>query len=98
MDSPKSLNPDTVLRRAADIKLEIDSSNEVQVTLDDLNGTFVVGGRHTLAVLDALHQPSGFGSLLEKLRPRVSGAQDWMELTNTVVQLYRVGVLQDAAV
>ncbi|MEW6375360.1 MAG: 50S ribosomal protein L11 methyltransferase, partial [Thermodesulfobacteriota bacterium] len=39
--------------------------------------------------------PSSLSGALEKLRTKVKGAQDWMDLVSTIVHLYEAGVLRD---
>ncbi|HUP18688.1 MAG TPA: 50S ribosomal protein L11 methyltransferase [Gemmatimonadota bacterium] len=84
------LSPDTVLRRAPDVALELYSDNSVRVRLD---GRTVGGGSRTLRILDAFAAPRAVADALRELGADVAGAQDWIDLMNTVVQLHRGGVL-----
>ena len=88
----RSLNPDLVLQRVPDVRLHIDSSNDIHLFLED---TVYDLGPHGLAVLDSFYQPTSLSEALEKLGETVSGTQDWIALTNTIVQLHEAGILQD---
>src|SRR5262245_29513554 len=90
----KSIAGNLVLHRASELQLRCHSNNEVSITV---NGNTIVFGPHTLAILDAFSRPAAFADALEKLRERSSGAQDWMDLTTTIVGLYQNGVLLDEA-
>jgi hypothetical protein len=89
-----TLTPNLVLRRVPDLKVRIDSSNNVQISSEEANYHI---GPHGLAVLDAFYQPVSVSKALERLSTTVTGTQDWITLTNTVVQLYEAGILQDEA-
>jgi hypothetical protein len=86
------LAPDTVLHRVPDVRLHVDSSNNVNVLAE---GSVYHLGPHGLAVLDVFYQPVSLSEALERLRGVVTSTQDWMALTTTIVQLYEAGVLQD---
>jgi protein arginine N-methyltransferase 1 len=81
-----------VLQRVPDIRLQIDSNNKIGVLLDDESYYF---GPHGLAILDAFSQPVSVAEVLKKLGTTTTGAQDWIALTTTIMQLYEAGVLQD---
>lgn len=87
-----SLSPETVLGRVPDVRVHIDSSNNVLVRS---GGAAYPLGPHGLAILDAFYQPSTISEAIERLGTRLTGAQDWISLTTTVVQLYEAGVLRD---
>ena len=87
-----NLSPQTVLRRAPELSLHVDSSDQVTITVE---GGTIGCGPHGLAVLDVFSRPISFADALARLESHVKGAQDWMDLTSTVLNLYRAGVLQD---
>jgi ribosomal protein L11 methylase PrmA len=87
-----NLTPNLKLHRKPNIRVDINSSNNIQIRLDD--GLYEVGP-HGLAVLDAFYQPTSLSEAIQKLSSTVAGAQDWMALTTTIVKLYEAGVLQD---
>lgn len=90
--SVSNLTPDMVVHRVPDVQVHIDSSNNVRVVSDDV---VYYLGPHGLAVLDAFYQPVSMSEALEKLSARTAGAQDWIALTTTIMQLYEAGILQD---
>jgi type I protein arginine methyltransferase len=88
----KNLTPDLRLHRKPNTRVYIDSSNNIQLRIDDRLYDL---GPHGLAILDAFYQPTSMSEAIQKLSPTVASAQDWIALTNTIVQLYEAGVLQD---
>lgn len=84
------LTPDTVLQRVPNLKLEIDSSNYVQIYVP--NGALDCGV-YALAVLDTFSHPISFQEALLQLQSKVKGVQAWKDLTATIVQLYKAGIL-----
>lgn len=86
------LSPDLELHRAPNVRVEIDSSNSIQVHTDE--SVFHLGP-HGLALLDVFYQPLSVSKAIKKLSPMVSGSQDWISLTTMIVKLYNAGVLQD---
>src|SRR4051812_47658050 len=88
------LSQETILYRAADLKLQVDSSNMAWITMPEGR---IECGPHSLALLDAFAQPRSLGAALEQLRGPIAGFQDWIDLTNTLAQLYQAGVLRDQA-
>ncbi|MBK9713271.1 MAG: 50S ribosomal protein L11 methyltransferase [Kouleothrix sp.] len=86
------LSPDTILQRIPDLKIKIDSDNRLAITTAD---GVLECGPHGLAILDAFYEPQPVAGALGKLRARVVGAQDWIDLTSTIAQLYQAGVLYD---
>ena len=87
-----NLTPDLKLHRKPNLRVRINSSNNVELRLDDRLHDL---GPHGLAVLDAFYQPTSISEAIQKLRSTVTSAQEWMALTNTIVNLYEAGVLQD---
>lgn len=88
----ENLTQNTILQRVPHIRLDIDSSNKVQILLEGKKFEF---GAHALAILDAFSKPTSFSEALKKLQMRITGAQDWMDLMSTMNHLYEAGVLRD---
>jgi len=88
------INRNTILHRAPNLKLEINSSNQVAVRR---NGAVLQDGPHTLAILDTFYQPVRLADALTKLQPRLGGSQDWIVLMATITRLHEAGVLLDDA-
>lgn len=86
------LKPDLKLHRAPNVRVDIDSSNNIQVRTDE---SIFYLGPHGLALLDVFYQPVSVSEAVERLGPMASGPQDWISLTTTMVQLYEAGVLRD---
>ncbi len=82
----------TVLRRIPNLRLSIDSSNQLEIFWE---GKKCKCGGHGLAVLDTFYQSTSLSKALGKLKDRVKGVQDWMDLMSTIDGLYEVGILQD---
>src|SRR5437762_8554813 len=90
--SATDLTSETILQRAPGLSFDLDSGNCVRVFVA---GQRVSCGIHGLAVLDAFAQPTRLSDALDQLRTR--GRKDWIDLSATVVRLFRMGVLYDAA-
>ena len=88
------LNQNTILQRVPYLKLDIDSTNKIRIFMEGKTFEF---GSHAIAIIDACLQPTALADVLETLRPRVRGTQDWMDLMTTIVHLYEAGVLRDEA-
>jgi 2-polyprenyl-3-methyl-5-hydroxy-6-metoxy-1,4-benzoquinol methylase len=88
------LDPNTRLRRAPELRLELDSSNFARILHD---GSVIDVGAYGLTVLDVFSRPTSMREALALLKPRIRGAQDWIDVTSTIVQLHGIGVLQDEA-
>jgi hypothetical protein len=84
------LSPDTPLQRIPEVQVRIDSSNYVNILTKD---RVIPCGTHGLTVLNIFAQPISMKQALEKLKGQIHGAQDWMNLTSTISQLYRAGIL-----
>lgn len=87
-----SITPATVLEVAPDVSVRIRSRAEVEV---DVRGMRIVAGAHTLAILDFFRVPAPLGVALDRLGSRASGVQDWIELSATVHEFARRGILRD---
>jgi hypothetical protein len=86
------IGPNTLLQRVPRLRLQLESDNSARILLDDRALTC---GPHALAVLNAFSQPTSMSAALSKLAPATGGAQDWVELTRTIVDLHAAGVLLD---
>jgi precorrin-6B methylase 2 len=84
------LSPHTLLQRIPEVQVRIDSSNYAQIITKD---RVIPCGTHGLAVLNIFAQPISMKQALEKLKELILGAQDWMNLNSTILQLYRAGIL-----
>jgi len=87
-----NLNRHTVLQRVPDVKIHIDSNNNVKIYFE---GKVIYCGPHGLAILDAFQHPTPLNEVLPKLKTRIRGTQDWMDLMTTIVHLYEAEVLRD---
>jgi SAM-dependent methyltransferase len=90
--APEKLTPQTVLRRVPNLTVRIESDNQLQIFWD---GKETRCGPGALSVLDVFSQPHSLAQAFEHLQTLSTGAQDWINLTSSVLQLYRAGVLQD---
>lgn len=88
-----NLSQHTILQRIPDLRVQIDSSNNLKLFTED---GILDCGPHGLAILDAFYKPNPLSEVLRKLQAQATGAQDWINLTNTIVQLYQAGILHDA--
>jgi hypothetical protein len=86
------IGPTTILQRAPHLRLHLESDNSVRIVLDDRT---VACGPHGLAVLNAFAHPTAMSSGLAKLAQSSTGAQDWVELAQAIVDLHDTGVLLD---
>jgi len=85
------IDPTRPIRRAPSLVVELRSNNSVECVLD---GRRVLGGSHTLAVLDAFARPRTLADALPTFTPP-AGSYDWIQLTTTIVNLYQAGILRD---
>jgi precorrin-6B methylase 2 len=88
----KSLRRDMVLLRHPDLVLRLDADNQLQAVIA---GRDIPCGEHGLAVLQAFSRPRSVDEALQALDAK--GRHAWMELTETVLLLYRRGALCDGA-
>lgn len=88
----RKLTLDMVLRRAPEVALRLYPNDEVAVTAEAVT---IHSGPHTLAVLDAFSRPVTLSKAIGRLQKRASGAEDWMSLMATLMQLYEAGILNE---
>ena len=86
------LRNDTVLRRIPNLAARIESDNSLRIVWD---GGEALCGPRALTVLEIFAQPHSVAEVFDQFGILSKGAQDWMDLTGTVLQLYNAGVLQD---
>lgn len=84
------LTKSTILQRANELHLYIDSNNHVEIFLGTSSYKF---GGNTLAILDSFYGPTSLEAALDKLQ--TSGLQNWVDTMSTINQLYQAGVLQE---
>lgn len=84
------LDPAAQLERSRDLRVRIRADRTTTVVLA---GQSIAAGEHGLAILDAFARPCSIREALEKLRPRVKGAQAWLDLTAAIMRLWDAGVL-----
>jgi hypothetical protein len=87
-------DPDARLLRRSDLDLTVDASNQAFVRSES---GVVACGHFGLALLDLFARPMSLRAALELLRPRLRGAQDWIDASSTVVRLFQQGILVDEA-
>jgi Rps23 Pro-64 3,4-dihydroxylase Tpa1-like proline 4-hydroxylase len=85
------LNPETVLKRCPYLRLALNSSNEVQVSVD---GRHVKCGLHALSILELFSEPLTVAAAIKTLGARV-GAAERVAAIATLFRLYEGGVLRD---
>lgn len=86
------LLPNTVLQRASQLAIQLDSSNMAWITTPEGG---LQCGPHSLAVLDTFAQPRSLSDGLQQLRRSIRSLQEWIDLTNTLAQLHQAGLLRD---
>ncbi|MEO8591931.1 MAG: 50S ribosomal protein L11 methyltransferase [Candidatus Solibacter sp.] len=85
------LFPTTSLRRLSSLAIRVDPDG--QIVVQGPGGETPCGSAHGLAVLDVFATAISVGEAVARLRSRACGAQDWLDLTNTIVQLHQGGIL-----
>ena len=85
------LFPETILRRASSLTIRVDADG--QIAVEGPEGETACDAGHVLAVLNVFSTAVTVGEALVRLRTRVRGAQDWLDLTNTILQLHEAGIL-----
>ena len=87
----EGLRHDTVLRRVPNLTARIGSDNCLRITWE---GGEASCGPRALAVLEMFSQPRSVAEAFERFGVLSKGEQDWVDLTGSVLQLYKVGILQ----
>ncbi len=86
-------DPDELLQRLPDLTLRLQSDGSIHT---DVGGRGILFGPHALRVLEVFTRPATFKQAMEVLQPGVLGAQDWVDLSDTIRNLYRAGALESA--
>lgn len=84
------LTPDTVLHRAPDLTIKVDTSNLVRL---HHNGRVLKLGPEALSVLDVLHTPCTVAELVQRVSPRLAGRRTTEQTLTTVTMLQQAGLL-----
>jgi predicted RNA methylase len=85
------LSTETVLSRAPDLTLQVDSSNGVRVSH---HGEGFLVGPFALALLDVFHQQRSVADALGALRHRIVGEEGLKQALSTIAMLLNGGVLR----
>ena len=85
------LDPDEPLQRLPDLALEFRSDGWIRV---DPHGRDILCGPHAIRVLEAFSKPLTLKNALKTLQSQVTGIQDWVDLSDTIVNLFRAGALE----
>jgi hypothetical protein len=88
----RTLDPRLKLERLPQLRLDLDAAGAMRIETED---TVVACDLRGLAVLDLFSRPTSLEEAVRRLRGRVTGAQDWIELTSTILRLYEAGVLRE---
>ncbi|HEV2891385.1 MAG TPA: 50S ribosomal protein L11 methyltransferase [Frankiaceae bacterium] len=89
-----TLGPETELQRVSDLEVHVDTANAVRVRFAGRQHSF---GPAALSVLDVFHRPLRVGDAVGLLRPRLTGDAAYSELLDTLVSMWRAGLLTDPA-
>jgi predicted RNA methylase len=92
IDQNRSFLPETVLQRVPELRVNLDSANNVEILFQ---GEIVTCGPHGLALLDAFSKPRAVAEVLDSFKTRVTGALDWTDLIATIKLLFNRGILRD---
>lgn len=84
--------PEALLQRIPSLTVRIDPDNNITV---DAGTSTIRCGQHGLAVLQAFSRPISVAAAIKQLGANVHGAQDWMDVTSTILSLQRAGILTD---
>lgn len=86
------LNPETLLKRCPYLRLSINSSNEVQVSVE---GRVIKCGLDALSILEMFSEPLTVAAAIKQLGAR-PGAERRVAAIATLFRLYEGGALRDA--
>jgi hypothetical protein len=88
----EGLRNDTVLRRIPRLTARIESDSSLRVVWE---GGETRCGPRALTVLEIFSQPRSVAEVFDHFGNLSKGAQDWMDLTGALLQLYNAGILRD---
>lgn len=86
------IDPNVALIRAEQLKLQVDSFNQVTVELQDRR---VRCSGHIFRILDLFAKPTSFREAVARLSDHAAGAQDWIQLTADIQLLIQNGMLHE---
>ncbi len=84
------LRPNTILKRAIGVTINLDSSQDIKISI---NNSSIFCSNHSLTILNVFAQPISINEALKKLYS--IGLLDWIELTSTINMLYKFGALRE---
>jgi hypothetical protein len=87
------LKPETVLKRSPYLRLSINSSDEVQVSVE---GKLIKCGLEALSIIELFSEPFTVAAAIKQLGAR-AGAERRVALIATLFRLYEGGALRDVA-
>lgn len=87
---PEKLTSQTVLRRFPNLTIKIESDNQLHIFW---RGNDVRCNHRALLVLDMFARPHTLADAFDQFQARAQSSQDWIDLTASLLQLYRQGVL-----
>ena len=87
------LDPDEPLQRLPDLTIHLQSDGSIRT---DVAGRGFLFGPHTLRILEVFSRPASFKRAMNLLGATVVGAQDWVDLSDTIRHLYRAGALESS--
>lgn len=88
------MDPTARLRWARELRIRCVSGSKFLLRV---GAREVSGGEHTLALLDAFRSPRSMNEVLASFSSRLTGAHEWMALTQQILHLHAHGVLVDEA-
>jgi len=86
-----ALDPETVLKRRPYLRLSINSSDEVQVSVE---GRLIKCGLHALSLLELFSAPLSIAAALKQLTARF-GSEERVAAIATLFRLHEGGALRD---
>ena len=87
-----TLNPNIILQRIPEVRLRLDSTGGAQI---QIGSNTINCGSYCLAILDAFTAPTSLSAAVEKISIQTTGSVAWIDLTSTIVSLYKAGVLRE---
>lgn len=83
-----------MLRLAPDLVVRFQADSEVFV---ERGATQAGAGPHGIAILETFRTATAYKDALDRLSARTTGMQDWIELSATISDYVRLGILQDVS-
>jgi hypothetical protein len=88
------LDPNEPLQRLADLAICLQSDGSIRIDLED---RALLCGPHAMRILETFAQPTTFKDALKVLGTQVLGTQDWVDLNDTIMNMFRAGALEPVA-